>query len=99
MKIEIIVSDDKKAYSIKIDGSEPVPMDNFLLLTQEGDKSRNLVFGNVEEVGRLLYGFYVNCWRLEETGMRDVLELVAEDIRDGKDLREQASDETIRRLM
>jgi hypothetical protein len=99
MKIEIIVSDDKKTYAIKIDGSEPVPMDNFLLLTQEGDKTRNLVFGNVEEVGRLLYGFYVNCLRLEETGMRDVLELVAEDIRDGKELRDEASEETIRRLM
>lgn len=99
MKIEIIVSEDRKSYAISVDGSKPLPMDNFLLLTQEGDKTRNLVFGNVEEVGRLLYGFYVNCWRLEETGMRDVLELVAEDIRDGKELREQSSDETIRRLM
>jgi hypothetical protein len=99
MKIEILVSKDRKTYAISIDGSEPVPMDNFLLLTQEGDKTRNLVFGNIEEIGRLLYGFYVNCWRLEETGMRDVLELVAEDIQDGKELREQASDETARRLM
>lgn len=99
MKIEIIVSEDRKSYAISVDGSEPVPMDNFILLTQEGEKTRNLVFGNVEEVGRLLYGFYVNCWRLDETGMRDVLELVAEDIRDGKELREQASDETVRRLM
>jgi hypothetical protein len=99
MKIEITVSEDRKRYAISIDGSRPVPMDDFMLLTREGEKTRNLVFGPIEDIGRLLYGFYVNCWRYEETGMRDILELVAEDIQDGKETRAQASQETLRRLM
>lgn len=99
MKIEIDVSDDKRRYSIAVDGGPPVPVENFILLTKEGDQTRNLVFGSAETIGRILYGFYVNCWRFEETGMRDVIESVADDIRDGRELREQASQETIRRLM
>lgn len=99
MKIELDISEDRKTYTISVDGAPAVPMDNFLLLTREGDKTRNLVFGNVEHVGRLIYGFYINCWKFEETGMRDVLELVADDIRDGRELRDQSSRETIRKVM
>lgn len=98
MKIEIHVSDDKRTYSIAVNGSPPVPMENFVLLTKEGERTRNLVFGSTEDVGRLLFGLYVNCWRLEETGMREVIELVADDIRDSKDMRERASEETIRKI-
>ncbi len=99
MKIEIHVSDDRKHYSISVDGGAPEPMENFLLLTKEGEKMRNIVFGDIETVGRLLFGFYVNCWRFEESGMRGVLEIVAEDIRDIRDRREQSTAEAIRRAM
>ncbi len=99
MKIEIHVSDDRKRYSISIDGGPFEPMENFLLLTKEGEKMRNIVFGDIETVGRLLFGFYVNCWRFEESGMRGVLEIVAEDIRDIRDRREQATSEAIRKAM
>lgn len=99
MKIELDISEDKKRYSIAVDGGPATPVENFILLTKEGENTRNLVFGNAETIGRLLFGFYVNCWKFEETGMRDVLESVAEDIRDGRVLREKATDETIRRLM
>jgi hypothetical protein len=99
MKIEIDVSEDRKSFSISIDGGRPVRMEDFMLLTREGDKTRNLVFGPIEDIGRLIYGFYMNCWRFEETGMRDILELVAEDIHDGKETRTQASQETLRRIM
>lgn len=99
MKIEMDISDDKNTYTISVDGGPAVRMDNFLLLTREGEKTRNLVFGGIEHIGRLIYGFYINCWRFEETGMRDVLELVADDIRDGRSLREQASEETERKVM
>ncbi len=90
MKIEIHVSDDRTSYSIAVDGGAPEPMENFLLLTKEGEKMRNIVFGDIDTVGRLLFGLYVNCWRFEESGMRGVLETVAEDIRDIRDLRERA---------
>jgi len=99
MKIEILVSDDKKSFSISVNGSPPVPMDNFLLLTKEGEKTRNLVFGSTEDMGRVLYGLYVNCWRMEETEMRDVLELVATDILDIRESRIQAGRETLRRVI
>ena len=99
MKIELDISEDRKSYTISVDGGPTMPMDNFLLLTREGEKTRNLVFGNVEHIGRLIYGFYINCWKFEETGMRDVLELVADDIRDGREVREQSSRETIRKVM
>lgn len=99
MKIELDISEDRTSYEISVDGGPPVRMDNFILLTREGEKTRNLVFGNVENIGRLIYGFYVNCWKFEETGMRDVLELVADDIRDGRELREQTSQETLRKVM
>lgn len=98
MKIEIRVSDDKRSYSIAVDGGEPVPMENFVLLTKEGEKTRNLVFGTTENVGRLLFGLYANCWRLEELGMREVIETVADDIRESREIRERASEETIRRI-
>jgi hypothetical protein len=74
-------------------------VDNFILLTKEGEKTRNLVFGSPEDVGRLLYSLYVNCWRLEETEMRDVMELVADDILDVRTQREEDSRRTIRRVM
>ena len=99
MKIEIHVSEDRKRYSISVDGGAPEPMENFLLLTKEGEKMRNIVFGDIDTVGRLLFGFYVNCWRFEETGMRGVLEIVAEDIRDIRDRREQSTAEVIRKAM
>ncbi len=96
MKIELNISEDRTAYTISVDGGPAVPMDNFLLLTREGEKTRNLVFGSVENIGRLVYGFYVNCWRFEETGMREVLEVVADDIRDR---RQQSTEEAIRKAM
>ncbi len=99
MKIEIHVSDDRKRFSISVDGGPPEPMENFLLLTKEGEKMRNIVFGDIDAVGRLLFGFYVNCWRFDETGMRGVLEIVAEDIRDIRDRRERSTAEAIRRAM
>ena len=99
MKIEIRVSEDRKTFSITVDGGPPASVENFLLLTKEGEKTRNIVFGSPENVGRLLYGFYVNCWKLDETGMRDVLELVAEDIQDVREKRDQASQETLRKEM
>ncbi len=99
MKIEIEVSDDKSRYSIAVNGGAAIPVENFILLTKEGEQTRNLVFGNAETIGRLLYGFYVNCWKFEETGMRDILESVAQDIRDGREVREKSSRETIRRIM
>ena len=99
MKIEIHVSDDKKAFSLAVDGAPAVHMDNFVLLTKEGEKTRNLVFGSPENVGRLLYSLYVNCLRLEEVAMRDVMELVADDIIDVRNRREDASQETLRRVM
>jgi hypothetical protein len=99
MNIEIHVSDDKKTYSLSVNGAPPVGMDNFVLLTKEGEKTRNLVFGSPEDVGRLLYSLYVNCWRLDETVMRDVLELVADDILDVRGRREEAGKETLRRVM
>lgn len=98
MKIEIRVSDDRRSYSIAVDGGEPVPMENFVLLTKEGENTRNVVFGNTETVGRLLFGFYVNCWRLEEFGMREVMEIVADDIRETREMRERETEETIRRI-
>ncbi|MBI5420013.1 MAG: hypothetical protein HZA60_07985 [Deltaproteobacteria bacterium] len=99
MKIEIHVSDDKKSYSISFDGGTPVRMDNFILLTKEGESTRNLVFGNAENVGRLLYGLYVNCWRLQETAMRDMIELVADDILDVRGKRNRSSRATIRKFL
>lgn len=99
MKIEILVSEDKKRLSISVDGSPPVPVENFILLTKEGERTRNLVFGSAENMGRLLYGLYVNSWRFDETEMRDVMEMVADDILDIRSKREQASQETTRRLM
>jgi hypothetical protein len=99
MKIEIHVSDDKKSFSLSVNGAPPVGMENFILLTREGDKTRNLVFGSPENVGRLLYSLYVNCWKLDETEMRDVMELVADDILDVRSRREEASQETLRRIM
>jgi len=99
MKIEILVSDDKKSLSISVDDGPQAPVENFILLTKEGDRTRNLVFGSAENVGRLLYGLYVNSWRFDERGMRDILELVADDIHDIRDKREEASQETIRRIM
>lgn len=99
MKIEIHISGDKKALSISVDGGPPARMDNFVLLTKEGEQTRNLVFGNAENVGRLLYNLYVNCWRLDETEMREMMELVADDILDVRNQREEASRETIRRIM
>lgn len=99
MKIEIHVSDDRKRYSISVDGKAPEPMENFLLLTKEGETMRNVVFGDVDTVGRLLLGFYVNCWRFDETGMRGVLEVVAEDIRDLRDRRERLPADAARKAM
>lgn len=99
MKIEILVSDDKKSFSIAVDGGAPVLMDNFVLLTKEGDNTRNLVFGNADSVGRLIYGLYVNCWRLQQTAMRDMIELVADDILDVREKRDQASRDTIRKFL
>lgn len=99
MKIEIHVSDDKKTFSLSVNGGPPVGMENFILLTKEGEKTRNLVFGSAENVGRLFFSLYVNCWRLNETGMRDVMELVADDIIDVRNQRENASQETLRRVM
>jgi hypothetical protein len=99
MKIEIVVSEDKKAFSIAVDGSRPVSMENFILLTKEGERTRNLVFGSPENVGRLLYSLYVNCWKLDETAMRDVMELVADDIVDVRNRRDEESKETLRRVM
>jgi hypothetical protein len=99
MKIEIHVSDDKRTLSISVNGAAPVPMDNFLLLTKEGEKTRNIVFGATESVGRLIYGLYANSWRLEETAMRDVLELVAEDIHESREIRDAASEDTVHRFM
>ena len=99
MKIEILVSEDKKSFAIAVDGDPTARVDNFILLTKEGGKTRNLVFGSPEDVGRLLYSLYVNCWRLEETEMRDVMELVADDILDVRTQREEESRRTIRRVM
>ena len=99
MKIEIVVSEDRRDYTITVDGARSVRMDNFLLVTREGEKTRNLAFGSIEDGGRLVYGFYVNCWRLGETEMRDALEVVAEDIRDIREGREKATEETLRRVM
>ncbi len=99
MKIEIHVSNDKKTFSLAVNGGAPVRMDNFILLTKEGDRTRNLVFGSPENVGRLLYSLYVNCWKLDEVEMRDVMELVADDIVDVRNKREEESQGTIRRLM
>lgn len=99
MKIEILVSNDKKSFFLAVDGAPPAPMENFILLTREGDKTRNLVFGSPENVGRLLYSLYVNCYRLDETAMRDVMEMVADDIVDVRTQREEESQRTIRRLM
>lgn len=99
MKIEIGISADRKQYTIAVDGGPTVPLESFMLLTKEGEQTRNLVFGSAENIGRLLYGLYVNCWKFEENGMRDVIETVAGDIREGRELREQASEETLRRLM
>lgn len=99
MKIEIHVSDDRRSYSLFVDEDGPVSMDNFILLTKEGEYTRNIVFGSGEEVGRLLFGFYANSWRFEESGLREVIERVAEDIRDSREVRERRSDETIRRIM
>jgi hypothetical protein len=99
MKIEILVSEDKKSFAIAVDGDPTARVDNFILLTKEGEKTRNLVFGSPEDVGRLLYSLYVNCWRLEETEMRDVMELVADDILDVRTQREEEGRRTIRRVM
>ena len=54
MKIEIHVSDDRRSYTLSVDGSGPIPLDNFILLTKEGENTRHLVFGTGEEVGRLV---------------------------------------------
>jgi hypothetical protein len=99
MKIEILVSNDKKSFFLVVDGAPPILMENFILLTKEGDKTRNLVFGSPENVGRLLYSLYVNCYRLDETAMRDVMEMVADDILDVRTQREDESQRTIRKLM
>jgi len=99
MKIEIHVSDDRRSFDLSVDGGGPIHIDNFILLTKEGEQTRNLVFGTGEEVGRLLFGLYANSWRLEENGLREVIELVAEDIRDSREVRERGSEETIRRIM
>ena len=99
MKIEILVSEDKKSFAIAVDGDPTARVDNFILLTKEGGKTRNLVFGSPEDVGRLLYSLYVNCWRLDETVMRGVMEVVADDILDVRGRREEASKETLRRVM
>lgn len=99
MKIEIHVSDDRRSFSLSVDGDGPVPMDNFILLTKEGEYTRNLVFGTGEDVGRLLFGFYSNSRCFEENGLREVIERVAENIRDSREVRERLSEETIRRIM
>ncbi len=99
MKIEIHISDDRRMLSLSVDGGESVLLDNFILLTKEGEKTRNLVYGSIENIGRLLYGLYINSWKFEETGMREVLELVAEDIRDVRESRAAETRDTVRRLM
>jgi len=99
MKIEIHVSDDRRSYTLSVDGSGPIPLDNFILLTKEGENTRHLVFGTGEEVGRLLFGLYANSWRFGESGLREVIELVAEDVRDSREVRERRTDEAIRRIM
>lgn len=99
MKIEIHVSNDRRTFSLSVDGRGPFSIDNFILLTKEGEHTRNLVFGTGEEVGRLLFGLYANSWRLEETGLRDVIERVAEDIHDSREVREGRSEEAIRKIM
>jgi hypothetical protein len=95
MKIEIHVSEDRRTLSISVNGAAPVPMDNFILLTKEGEKTRNIVFGASEAVGRLIYWLYVNSWRFEEAAMRDVLERVAGDIHDSREIRNTASEDTV----
>lgn len=99
MKIEIHISEDRRGLSLSVDGGEPMPLDNFILLTKEGEKTRNLVFGSTENIGRLIYGLYVNSWKFEETAMREVIELVAEDIHDIRERRITSSGDAIRRLM
>jgi hypothetical protein len=98
MKIEIHVSEDRKTLSISVNGAPPSPMDDFILLTKEGEKTRNIVFGATEAVGSLIYGFYINARRFEQTAMRDVLELVAEGIHNSREIRNAASEDTARRL-
>ncbi len=99
MKIEIHISEDRTSYTLAIDGGPAVPLDEFVLLTKEGERTRNIVFGPVEVIGRLLYGFYVNCWKFGQRGMRDILEEVAEDIRDAQAQRTIEAENVIRRLM
>lgn len=74
-------------------------MENFILLTKEGDKTRNFVYGAAENLGRLLYSLYINSWRFDESGMRGVLEVVAEDIRGARDGRIGGSAKAARRVM
>ena len=99
MKIEIHISEDRRGLSLSVDGGEPTPLDNFILLTKEGEKTRNLVFGRTENIGRLIYGLCVNSWKFDESAMREVLELVAEDIHDIRERRVAESRDTIRSLM
>lgn len=99
MDITIHISDDKKRYSITVDGEGPLPVQHFLLLTREGDRARNLVFGNAGEIGRLLYGLYINCRQFDHEEMQSVIEVVAEDIQDVRASLEEETWEGTRKYM
>ena len=98
MKIEIQISDDRTSYDISVDGSTPVMVENFVLLTKEGEMTRNLVFGDSGTLGRLLFGLYANCSRFDHREMRNILEQVAESIRQAREAREGSTPEENRRL-
>ncbi len=73
MKIEIDHSLRPAHLSHIHDGEKSMPMENFLLPTTEGDRSRNFVYRVAENVGRLLYSFYLNSRGFEESGMRGIV--------------------------
>jgi hypothetical protein len=73
---------DGKADDIHFDGQEGVGIDAFLLITHRRnvEEGHFLAFGNSEKVGKMLYNFYLNCFRNDYWELVETLESVARDI-------------------
>lgn len=75
---------DGKVEDIHFDGQEGIGIDAFLLVTHRRDVEEGhfLAFGNSDRVGKMLYNFYLNCLRNDNSELGETLEKVARDILD-----------------
>ena len=75
---------DGKPDDIHFDGQKGLDIDAFLLVTHRRnvEEGHFLAFGNSERVGKMLYNFYLNCFRNDYSELGETLEKVARDILD-----------------